>query len=79
MSFAAVVIGALRVNMFSRKCKLIHFVMRKVYSDVDGKNSYTVVYLLILEKIHSIKLVDYLLLQADRSKHNCYADQCKHP
>ena len=46
--------------------------MCKVYTDVGGINSYTMFVHLYVEIIHSLKLVDYLHVQADNQWYNYY-------
>ena len=44
-----------------------YLVMRKVHTDVDGiKKSYAAVVYLYVDIIHSLKLVDYVHVQADK-------------
>ena len=42
-----------------------YFILSKVYTDGGGINSYTMVYQPVREKNHSLKLMYYLLVQAD--------------
>ena len=42
-----------------------YFILSKVYTDEDGINSYTMVCPPAWEIIHSLKLVDYLLVPTD--------------
>ena len=46
--------------------------MCKIYTDVGGINSYTMVFPPVREIIHSLKLVDYLHVQADNPWYNYY-------
>ena len=49
-----------------------YHLMCKVYTDVGGKNGYTMGCPSVRKIIHSLKLVDYLHVQADNPWYNYY-------
>ena len=52
-----------------------YFILSKVYTDEGGKISYTMVCPPVGEIIHLLKLVDYLLVQADKPWYNYYLNE----
>ena len=48
------------------------FILRKIFTDKGGLKSYITVSPPAREIIHSLKLVDYFLLQADKPWYNYY-------
>ena len=51
---------------------MTYFVLSTVYTDEGSINSYIMVCPPVREIIHSLKLADYLLLQADKPWYNFY-------
>ena len=49
-----------------------YFALSKAYTDMDGKNSSTIVCPPVRDIIHSLKLVDNLLVQADKPWYDYY-------
>ena len=50
----------------------VYFILSKVYIDEGGMKSYSMVCPPIREIIHLLKLVDYLLVKADKRWFNYY-------